>query len=123
MKKFSINSSAVLAIVLALSSAFTTSKSFAPDTWERFGVTPNQLGGDIYGYRTLDDFHATVGSPGFTDIDIEISSYNQAHQLKAQVSCASNVEHICAAIVKYNTTPDNERETLDFNFGDYSLSL
>jgi hypothetical protein len=131
MKKFSISLFAVLAIVFAVSSAFKTSKSFTPNTWEKFGVTVDALDanpttpavGDIYDEKISDNFNATAGSPGFSDITAEISAYNQAHQLEAQVRCAEDTENMCAAIVSYNSSPSSELALVDFDFGDYSLSL
>jgi hypothetical protein len=128
MKKFSIGTFAILAIMLAVTSAFTLNKKpFAQNKSERFGVNVSQVSQagntaeEIYAQRKIDAFRAVGSQTLFTDIDAEISTYNASHSV--DVSCLNSTSTICAAIVKYNdvTNPDSEYSLVDWTDGDYLL--
>jgi len=127
MKKLSISLFAVLAILFAVSSAFTSkSNKFVQNRWERFGVQNNQATGassasTVYSKRITDNFKQ-VFTAVHNDIDAEISAYNTAHPLpQPQITCSFDAVNLCAAIAKYNTVPTVELAIEDFNLGDYAL--
>ncbi|HEY8388136.1 MAG TPA: hypothetical protein VIK74_06005 [Parasegetibacter sp.] len=131
MKKLSVSLFAVLAIAFALTSAFTTkSNKIAPDTRERFGVQVDQVAfsgataSQVNANKILDQFRLAAGLGAIsTSIDSEIDAFNDAHVDEMEVSCATDTEKVCAAIIEYNGTPSSELALVDFNAGDYSLTI
>ena len=127
MKQFPASLFILLAIVVAITSAFTSNKkTFFPNTAARFGVARNAETSSspaisIYASRTIDTFYKIV-SLTTTDIDIEIESFN-AVAFPVTVSCPSDSE-LCAVIVKYNnlTNPYTEHTLVDFKNGLYSVT-
>jgi len=123
MKKVSISLFAVLAIVLAVSSAFTTkTKTLDPNKWEQFGVTtvaPTAPVSTAYAARIADDFNI-IFSVQKTSINTQITSFNGSHQ--AQVACADDSEKMCAALVSYVNTSATDLTLVDSKPGDYSLN-
>jgi hypothetical protein len=124
MKK-TISLFTVLAIVLAMGSAFafkTKARPFTPDTVERFGVINGQAnssstGPYVYSQKISDDFRSVIFG---WDIDAEIASYNSVHS--PGVTCSGTVSTICAAIVFYESfNPNTNYFLVDWNQGNYSL--
>jgi hypothetical protein len=129
MKKVSVSIFALLSIVFAVSSAFTTKgKHFAPNTWERFGVTndavnasPTPAATSIKSNKIVDNFRLVTGAT-LSSIATEISNYNAAQSPgQAIVRCSSDNDQVCAAIISFRDNDATELALVNFNAGDYSL--
>jgi hypothetical protein len=123
MKKISVSLIAILAIVVAVSSAFTTKSKFVTDRWERFGVNQNTVTGSssatvIDGQKRSDLFNLVKVTP-MTDVTAEKNSFNFSSP--KDISCAVDNTFICTAILSYDQNTPTVKTIVDYDLGDYSI--
>lgn len=131
MKKVSLLV-AILAITVAVGSAFTTKSKVLTTQYAIFGVTQDAVsvnGGspsatDAFNQKITDDFFKTVGSA--TTFATEKANWNSSHVFPnsdvRQVRCNQNdTDEICGAAVTYDDA-NPSYSMIDFEAGDYSLA-
>ena len=114
MKKVSVSLAAVLAIVFAVASAFTTtSKSKLPTSYKAYYITVDALS------SSSTPTNATADANKVGDILHQASS---AFEVDPYGSCTNDVNHICVAEIAYesNGTPSSGN-VADFKTGDNPL--
>jgi len=125
MKKFSVLF-AVLAILVAVGSAFTTKNLKFTTKYERFGVindaVTNTSGTQVAAYNNqiADAFRIQNSTTSMSSISTEIGNYNFDNP-SHNVSCNDDTNELCAVIISYPETYSEQGVSLvSFVGGDYS---
>src|SRR5690348_14188622 len=121
MKKISISAFGLLAIVFAITSAFTTAKKpFAVNTWERIGITQDQVSASsptasaVNTNKIIDAFRLVQGST-ISNITSQITAFNNARPDGPNVTCnTGDADQLCAAIIAYRDDTSTELTLLEY---------
>jgi hypothetical protein len=129
MKKFSILF-ASLAIVFAISSAFTTKSTKSVNKYQVFGITNDVVSTasgtavDAYNNQISDAFNKSRTTSAFS-FATEKTAWNASHGIgQPKVRCSADTDQLCGAAIQYDDQDIQNTSTTTFNdveAGDYSL--
>lgn len=125
MKKFSVLF-AVMAILVAVGSAFTTKNLRFTTKYERFGITNDAVttasGQQVAAYNNqiADPFRIQNSTTSMSSITTEISNYNFANPSN-NVTCNDDLDQLCAVVISYPDSYSEQNVSLvSYVGGDYS---